>query len=118
MQDSMQHENLNFVSGRVAQGSRVLRRDLRRDGDLSGELFLSIRLGRKRKYVSRLVLPAKTPVQRFHLGVRCEQHVDRALQPRGQAGAGHEPVKRQLGYIVYALLKDDQFPTVLSSTQQ
>jgi len=64
MQDAVQHENLNFLGGRVSERARILRCDLRRNGDFARELFSGVGLGGKRKHVG-LSFPRKRRFRDF-----------------------------------------------------
>ncbi len=85
MKDSVQHQDLNLDAGGMPQGSGILRRNFRGNRNLSRKFFSCtspyqaplIVHGGKRKHIGRFVLIPKTPIQRFHLRARGDQHIDR-----------------------------------------
>lgn len=91
----MKNQYLELRSEGVAALCALATRGGNADGDVPCHSFRGLcaleRVGRKREYVSRLVLAAKTAVQAAHGSVSGEQDVDLAAEADGGLRFGEKP---------------------------
>jgi hypothetical protein len=93
----------------VTKGTRIPRRDVSGDSNISGQLFLDFSCGWEREYVGWLIFLPKATVQQIHFAAGGQQHIHSACESGGYPRALHETTESYLCQIRNAPLKDDHF---------
>jgi len=99
MKDSVQCQNLDFLSRGMSEPGRILQSNVRGDGDFARQLGSLARFGsgeseRKRQHVRCLVLAAKLAIQRTHGRTAGDQHIHLAGHANGLPRTQHEAIER------------------------
>jgi hypothetical protein len=98
MQQPMQHQNLQFASQRMPLLPCLLPCRLHADRQIAFFQLLDESIGGERKYIRRLVLPSKLPIELAQCGVRCQQNRDVAFQADSILRLSKEPLQSWDGW--------------------
>src|SRR5579871_2929807 len=100
MEDSVQHQHLHLLGGRMSQPCRVFRGDIDGNGDVSGQRWpapaCALQSGsRERQHICLFIVAAKSPVQSPYCGTAGQKHIGPILQTSRRTGFAHEALERR-----------------------
>jgi len=90
MEQAVEGEDLDLLSGGVAEAQCVLSGDISRDSDLSGHIFFSVPFGREGQDIGRLILVTEFAVEGSDSRTAGDENVDAAPNADGSTGPEDE----------------------------